>query len=82
MISLVVGDVEVIVECSLYPSRRIPFSGSIIRITTMNALARVSVDCGFPLVSSVISQSVENLSLSQGTAVLASFKASAVHVIR
>ena len=57
-------------------------SGLITRITSMGALARVSVDCGFPLVSLVTSQSVENLALSQGTAVLASFKASAIHVIR
>ena len=57
-------------------------SGSVSRITPMGALARVWVDCGFPLMSLVTNQSVENLSLSSGTEVLASFKASAIHVIR
>jgi molybdopterin-binding protein len=56
--------------------------GTVVRITPLGPLARVSVDCGFPLVSLITGQSVENLSLSPGAGVVASFKASAVHVIR
>ncbi len=56
--------------------------GEVTGILHMGALARVTVDCGLPLVSLVTGQSVENLSLAPGTAVLASFKASAIQVIR
>jgi molybdopterin-binding protein len=56
--------------------------GTVTGIVHMGTLARVRVDCGVPLVSLVTGQSVENLSLSHSTAVLASFKASAIQVIR
>ena len=56
--------------------------GPIARITPVGALARVVVDCGFPLVSLITRESVLNLALSPGVRVLASFKATGVHVIR
>jgi tungstate transport system ATP-binding protein len=63
-------------------SARNRLEGSIDRVTPMGAQARVVVDCGFPLVSLVTQQSVTNLSLTPGTPVLASIKATAVHLIR
>jgi tungstate transport system ATP-binding protein len=59
---------------------RIP--GSVSRLFEMGAQARVVVECGFPLVSLVPGSSVVDLRLSPGAQVVASFKASAVHVIR
>ncbi len=56
--------------------------GTVFRITPLGALARVVVDCGFPLVSLITRESALNLALSPGTPVLASVKATAVHVIR
>lgn len=63
-------------------SARNRLSGPITRIVPTGALARVVVDCGFPLVSLVTRQSVEDLGLSRGVSVHATFKATAVHVIR
>ncbi|MDP6402954.1 MAG: ABC transporter ATP-binding protein [SAR202 cluster bacterium] len=56
--------------------------GPIVRIVPQGALARVEVDCGFPLVSLVTRESVLNLELSPGAHVLAAFKATGIHVIR
>jgi len=42
---------------------------------------RVAVDCGFPLVALITKQSLEDLQLRVGDEVVASFKASAVHLI-
>ncbi|SNB45950.1 ABC transporter ATP-binding protein [Geobacter sp. DSM 9736] len=42
---------------------------------------KVSLDCGFPLVAYVTSQSFGDLHLEKGTAVFASFKAAAVHLM-
>jgi molybdopterin-binding protein len=39
------------------------------------------MDCGFPLVAAVTRPAVEALGLAAGTAVVAIFKAPAVHVI-
>jgi molybdopterin-binding protein len=41
----------------------------------------VTVDCGFPLVVMITRRSLEELGLGVGDRVVASFKASAVHVI-
>ncbi|HCV28634.1 MAG TPA: ABC transporter ATP-binding protein [Dehalococcoidia bacterium] len=57
-------------------------SGVVSRVFEMGAQARVVVDCGFPLVSLISGGSAEDLRLSPGVQVVASFKASAVHVIR
>lgn len=57
-------------------------SGTVTRVFEMGAQARVVVDCGFPLVSLISGGSAADLRLSPGARVVASFKASAVHVIR
>ena len=58
------------------------FLGRIQKITPMWLHKRVQLDCGFPLVSHVTHHSVENLSLRVGREVTASFKATAIHVVR
>jgi tungstate transport system ATP-binding protein len=55
------------------------------RITAVQAAGhhlRVRLDCGFPLVASVTRESMEVLGLAKGKEVFASFKATAVHLVR
>ena len=49
-------------------------------VTVENPLARVELDCGFPLVALVTAQSATDLGLKPGDAVSAVIKATAVHV--
>jgi tungstate transport system ATP-binding protein len=63
-------------------SARNVFSGIVTSVTPMGFYYKVRVDCGFSLTSVVTRQSVESLPLREGIAVLASFKATAVHVMR
>jgi molybdopterin-binding protein len=56
--------------------------GRIARITNLGPLVRLVIDCGFPLVSLITKRSLDDLALSEGKPVLATFKASAVHIIR
>ena len=62
-------------------SARNRLRGVIRRVTTVGALARVTIDCGFPLVAVITNRSLDDLKLAVGQEVVASFKASAVHVI-
>ncbi len=62
-------------------SARNRLRGVIQRITMTGAQARITIDCGFPLVALVTRQSLEDLGLEVGAQVTASFKASAVHLI-
>jgi len=63
-------------------SARNRLPGRVTRCIPLGAQYRVMVDCGFPLVSLVTRHSVSDLALAEGVAVVASFKASAIHVIR
>jgi tungstate transport system ATP-binding protein len=63
-------------------SARNIFSGKIIKITPLGLYQKVYLHCGFPLVAYVTNQSLEELSLAEGKEVKASFKATAVTVIR
>ncbi len=51
------------------------------RVVRAGAQARVELDAGFPLVALITKQSLEELSLEAGSRVVASFKATAVHLI-
>ncbi|MCL5807670.1 MAG: ABC transporter ATP-binding protein, partial [Deltaproteobacteria bacterium] len=62
-------------------SARNVFSGTIRKITPLGLIYRIRIDCGFELVSYVTRQSVESLALEEGKSVIASFKATSVHVI-
>ena len=63
-------------------SARNTIPGRIVRIIPMGLFYKVHLDCGFPLVAYVTHQSRENLAIEEGKGVYASFKATAVHVIR
>ena len=52
------------------------------KITPLGPYQKVFLHCGFPLVAYVTNQSLEELSLAEGKVVMASFKATAVTVIR
>ncbi len=72
-----------LVDGPLRPSSaRNLLSGTVSRVTSLGPLARVAVDCGFPLVVTITHQSLLDLGLAPGVAVHASFKATAVHTIR
>jgi len=62
-------------------SARNHLRGVVRRITASGAEVRVEVDCGFPLIASITRRSLEELSLAAGAPVVASFKATAVHLI-
>ena len=63
-------------------SARNVFHGKIVRIVPLGFFHKIELDCGFPLVAYVTRHSVENLSLVEGKDVKASFKATAIHVVR
>jgi tungstate transport system ATP-binding protein len=63
-------------------SARNVLSGRIEKITSLGAYQKVRLNCGFPLVAYVTRHSLEKLSLKEGKEVVASFKATSIHVIR
>ncbi len=63
-------------------SMRNHFKARITSIEPWRLEYRLNLDCGFNLAASVTKQSVEDLGLKTGDEVVASFKATAVHVIR
>jgi len=63
-------------------SARNVFPGKILKVTSLGLYQKVQLDCGFPLVAYVTNHSLEELSLVEGKDVRASFKATAVMVIR
>jgi molybdopterin-binding protein len=62
-------------------SARNHLHGNIARITATGGEVRVEVDCGFRLVASITRRSLEEMALRVGLPVVASFKATAVHLI-
>jgi tungstate transport system ATP-binding protein len=63
-------------------SARNSFAGEITWTVSMGPLARVEVNCGFPLVALVTRRSAGEMDLVKGKTVYAAFKATAVHVIK
>lgn len=75
------------VTLSVHPSKEVTsatnvFPGKIVKIVPLGLYQKVQLNCGFPLVAYVTHHSIENLSLREGREVAASFKATAIHVIR
>jgi molybdopterin-binding protein len=62
-------------------SARNHLPGTVRRVTTLGGQVRVVLDCGFTLVALITKQSLEEMGLKVGDEVVASFKATAVHVI-
>jgi tungstate transport system ATP-binding protein len=63
-------------------SARNVIPGRIVKITPLGFYQKVQLDCGFDLVAYITNHSLEELSLVEGKEVRASFKATAVTVIR
>jgi tungstate transport system ATP-binding protein len=63
-------------------SARNLFPGKIEKIVPLGLFQKVQLNCGFPLVAYVTHHSMENLSLREEKVVMASFKATAIHVVR
>jgi tungstate transport system ATP-binding protein len=63
-------------------SARNVFPATITGVSSAGPFLKLKLDCGFPLVATVTTESLATLGLTRGRAVFASFKATAVHVIR
>ncbi len=63
-------------------SARNTFKGSIAKTFPIGALVRVEVACGFPLFAVVTKRSAEDLDLAVNQKIYATFKATAVHIIK
>jgi molybdate transport system ATP-binding protein len=63
-------------------SARNRLRGRVVRVTPSGSYVRVEVDVGFALVALITKQSLEDLALIVCSEVVATFKASAVHLIR
>jgi tungstate transport system ATP-binding protein len=63
-------------------SARNVFPGKIMKIFPLGLYQKILLDCGFPLVAYITNRSLETLSLREGEEVTASFKATAIHVVR
>jgi tungstate transport system ATP-binding protein len=63
-------------------SARNMFQGKVTRMIRVGPLLRIEVDCGFDLLGVVTKMSAEELDLDISRKVYASFKATAVHLIR
>jgi tungstate transport system ATP-binding protein len=62
-------------------SARNQLAGKIVRVFLLGAQVRVTIDCGFPLVALITRRSWEDMGLEVGRIVVASFKASSIHLI-
>jgi len=63
-------------------SARNLFRGRVERVVPMGLFRKVYVRCGFMLVAYVTGQSIESMGIREGKEITASFKATAVHVIK
>ena len=63
-------------------SARNVFPGRIEKIVSLGFFQKIELNCGFPLVAYITNHSLEELSLAEGKEAKASFKATAVTVIR
>ncbi len=63
-------------------SARNVFEGKITRINFIGTLVRIEVDCGFPLLGVLTVRSSQELEFDVGKTVFASFKVTALHVIK
>jgi tungstate transport system ATP-binding protein len=62
-------------------SARNIFEGKVSKIIRQGFFYKLTLDCGFPLVAYITIPSYEDLGIAKGGMVIASFKATAVHVI-
>jgi tungstate transport system ATP-binding protein len=69
-------------ETSAKISARNIFEAKVLKIVRQGFFYKMMLDCGFPLVAYITLPSCEDLDISEDVVVAASFKATAVHVIR
>jgi tungstate transport system ATP-binding protein len=63
-------------------SARNHLKGKVTGIRTLGAIAKVNIDCGAPLVATITKRSLDDLGIKKDDEVIASFKATSVHVIK
>ncbi|MDP3038695.1 MAG: ABC transporter ATP-binding protein, partial [Deltaproteobacteria bacterium] len=63
-------------------SARNVFAGKIEKVIPMGLFYKVQLQCGFPLVAYVTGHSLEDLELREGKEVVASFKATSIHMVK
>lgn len=63
-------------------SARNVLGGKVSKMSLAGPLVRIEIDCGFPLLVTLTAISVEEMGLTVGKQVYASFKATGVHVIK
>lgn len=69
------------VPTKVVSSARNQLTGRVSRMVAQGSLVRVSIDCGAALVATITRASAADMGLAEGATVLATFKASAVHLI-
>ncbi len=74
-------DVSIATTAETASSVRNRLPGRVRRIAAAGASARVELDCGVPVVARITRRSMEEMGLDAGSEVIASFKATAVHLI-
>lgn len=74
-------DVTLELAGSVETSARNHLMGTVQAITSLGALARITIECGFPLTAVITRSALSELGLAVGTAVRALFKAGSVHLI-
>jgi molybdopterin-binding protein len=75
------GDSAAEAPARFVSSARNQLPGRVSRTVSQGSLMRVSIDCGIPLVASITRASAADMALEEGASVVATFKASAVHLI-
>ena len=63
-------------------SARNSFRGKVVKTVPMGLFQKVYFDCGFTLVAYITSQSLNSLDIHEGKDLMASFKATSVHIIK
>ncbi len=63
-------------------SARNVFRCKVKKINTMGSSVRIEVECGFPLLGVITTEAAQDLNISIGKDIFASFKATAIHVIK
>jgi molybdate transport system ATP-binding protein len=74
-------DVTLELAGSVETSARNHLQGTVKAITSLGALAQVTILCGFPLTAVITRSALNELGLTLGTTVTARFKAGSVHLI-
>lgn len=75
------GDSAAEAPARFVSSARNQLPGRVSRTVSQGSLMRVSINCGIPLVASITRASAADMALEEGKKVIATFKASAVHLI-